>query len=328
MQPRIRYAQTKDGVSIAYSTLGAGPPIVYMGFPLFSHLQSEWGIPELRAFYETIAQDRTLVRYDYRSTGLSDRTVRDMSLDSLVLDLEAVADRLRLERFALFTPVRIGPVGVTYTVRHLERISHLILWNAVASASDYSPTRQIQASLTLAEQDWELFTETYVHLLGGWAGGEGARRAAALAREAITPEGFRAFETAFRDFDVTKLLPKVACPTLVLHHRENPFTGTGAARRLASNIPDARLVLLEGQSLSPHRYIDDTVATFDEFLGEGEAPATVAEPPEPGAFRTVLFTDVEGSTPLTQRLGDAKAREVLREHERMVRKALKSHGGA
>lgn len=34
---------------------------------------------------------------------------------------------------------------------------------------------------------------------------------------------------------------------------------------------------------------------------------------------TVLFTDVEGSTSLTQRLGDAKARDVLREHERSVR---------
>ncbi len=43
---------------------------------------------------------------------------------------------------------------------------------------------------------------------------------------------------------------------------------------------------------------------------------------------TVLFTDVEGSTALTQRLGDARARELLREHERMVREALKAHGGS
>ena len=47
-----------------------------------------------------------------------------------------------------------------------------------------------------------------------------------------------------------------------------------------------------------------------------------------GRLRTILFTDVEGSTALTQRLGDAKAREVLREHERIVREALQAHGGA
>ena len=38
-------------------------------------------------------------------------------------------------------------------------------------------------------------------------------------------------------------------------------------------------------------------------------------------------TDVEGSTALTQRLGDAKARALLREHEGIVREALKANAG-
>ena len=42
----------------------------------------------------------------------------------------------------------------------------------------------------------------------------------------------------------------------------------------------------------------------------------------------VPLIDIEGSTAMTQRLGDAKAREVLREHERITREALKSHGGS
>jgi len=66
---------------------------------------------------------------------------------------------------------------------------------------------------------------------------------------------------------------------------------------------------------------------IDEFLGEGEEVAAAAEPPAAGGLCTILFTDVEGSTALTQRLGDAKAREVLREHERMTREALRAHGG-
>jgi class 3 adenylate cyclase len=67
-----------------------------------------------------------------------------------------------------------------------------------------------------------------------------------------------------------------------------------------------------------------------EFLGEGEdAPAAAGAPSrEPGGLVTILFTDVEGSTALTERLGDAKAREVLRNHERIVREALRAHGGA
>ena len=46
------------------------------------------------------------------------------------------------------------------------------------------------------------------------------------------------------------------------------------------------------------------------------------------SFRTILFTDVEGSTALTDRIGDARARDLLREHERMVRKSLTEHSGS
>jgi class 3 adenylate cyclase len=46
------------------------------------------------------------------------------------------------------------------------------------------------------------------------------------------------------------------------------------------------------------------------------------------AFRTVLFTDMEGSTSLTQQLGDAGAMDVLREHDRIIEEALGRHGGS
>ncbi len=75
-------------------------------------------------------------------------------------------------------------------------------------------------------------------------------------------------------------------------------------------------------------WLEDTGAVetaIDEFLGEGEEKA---KPLAPEDIHTILFTDVEGSTALTQRLGDAKARELLREHERMVREELKAHGGS
>ena len=321
MEPRIRYAQTKDGVSIAYSTLGDGMPILYMGFPLFSHLQFEWGIPELRAFYETIAQDRTLVRYDYRSTGLSDRTVKDMSLDSLVLDLEAVADRLRLERFALFTSGRMGPVGITYTVRQLERVSHLVLRGAIARGDDLlgGPART-EAILGLLEKDWEIYTETMARYMLGFGDEELARQLTSFLRECVTQEVALVVFQGVVQFDASSLLGQVRSPTLVIHNRQFPVPEVGVARDLASRIPDARLAIVEDVELLNR--------TMGEFLGEGEESATVAEAPEAGAFRTILFTDVEGSTALTQRLGDTKARELLREHEHMVREALKAHGGS
>jgi class 3 adenylate cyclase len=45
------------------------------------------------------------------------------------------------------------------------------------------------------------------------------------------------------------------------------------------------------------------------------------------AFRTVLFTDLEGSTSLTQRLGDDEAMQVLRSHDAIIRSAIGASGG-
>ena len=329
MEPRIQYAQTKDGVSIALYTLGEGMPVVSMPNVPFSHIQLEWQIPEYRRWYERLAEKRTLVRYDGRGHGLSDRDVNDYSLDAQILDLEAVADRLGLERFALFAPLHSGPVAIAYAARHPECISHLILWCTYARGSDFLRSTQAQTIRSLVAQSWELYTETVAHALMGWSAGAPARQFAAMMRESATQEGTQAAFHAIGEFDVASLLSEVRSAALVLHRREALTPSVDVARSLASRIPGARLALLEGSSLAP--FLEDTDAvlkTIDEFLGESEEAAGGAQPLEAGAFRTVLFTNVEGSTALTQRLGDAQARQVLRQHERMVREALKAHGGS
>jgi class 3 adenylate cyclase len=85
---------------------------------------------------------------------------------------------------------------------------------------------------------------------------------------------------------------------------------------------------MEGKSPQPWGEGDAVLEAIDEFLGEGDEAEAGAERPPADIVHTILFTDVEGSTALTDRLGDAKARDLLREHERMVREALKAHGGA
>ncbi len=328
MEPRIQYAQTEDGVSIAFSTMGEGIPIVQI--PLaFSHLQLEWQLPEFRTWFERLAEKRKLVRYDTRGAGLSEREVSDFSLDAHVLDLEAVVDRLGLERFVLLGGFVEGPAAITYAYRHPERVSNLVLWCSWARAADVYRSPQAQSIAALRDMDWKTYTETVAHVLLGWSAGEPARRFAELMRESITQETSRASVGAAMQFDVTALLPELRVATLVVHRRQLAFPDVDIARGLASRIPDARLLVIEGDSILPAvGDVDGVLTAIDEFLGEDEDKTAARERVEAGAFRTVLFTDVEGSTALTQRLGDAKARELLREHERMVREALKSHGGS
>jgi len=328
MEPRIQYATTADGVSIAFWALGEGVPFVEMPTIPVSHIQMEWQFPQWRRWYESLAQRRKVVRYDCRGAGLSDRDVSDFSLDAYALDLEAVVDRLGLESFVLLSPIHSGPVAIAYAARHPERVSYLVLWHSWAVTHD-AASPQLRALAQLRDTDWHVYSEAVAHTLLGWSEGEPAHRYAELMRECIAQETMRAALVASGGFDVTALLPQVKAPTLVLHRRQLSWLSVDVARGLASRIPNARLALLEGESGAI--FLGDTAAALraiNQFMGEGEEAEVWAEPPAAGAVHTILFTDVEGSTALTQRLGDAKAREVLRAHERIVREALRAHGGS
>jgi class 3 adenylate cyclase len=326
VEPRIEYATTTDGLSIAYWALGEGTPLVQMpAFPL-THVHLEWQIPEYRRWFESLAGKMQLVRYDARGAGLSARDVTDFSLDAQILDLEAVADQLGLERLALFASGDVGMTAIAYAASHPERVSHLILWCAWARRSDVSGTPQTETLRALLDKDWEIYTETVARVLLGWAAGEEARQFAAFFRECVTPEVLRDAIGAVYDLDVTSFLPRVRCPTLVLQPRQIANPGVKVAAGLATQIKDARLVLLEGAS--PLWFTGDVGAVLRAmggFLGVDLEPARADRGQAPV---TILFTDMEGSTALTQRYGDARAQDVLRAHNEIAREALRAHGGS
>ena len=120
--------------------------------------------------------------------------------------------------------------------------------------------------------------------------------------------------------DVGDLLTEVSQPTLVM--RNDPFfVPARLCQRVAAKIPGAQF----------RQYSDPTYEQQAELIrafAAQSSPPPAQEAPGASPFRTVLFTDIEGSTAMTQRLGDAKAREVLREHERITRECLREHGGS
>jgi len=326
-EPRIQYAKTSDGVSIAFWTLGEGTPFVHMPWIPWSHIQLSWQLPRTRHWYQRLSENWKVVAYDGRGTGLSERVVSDFSLDANVLDLEAVVDRLGLERFVLFGFGESGPVAIAYAARHPGRVSHLVLWCAWAKGPGFTQTARGKAVAAIRESgDWELYTETLAMLSLGRMPEKQAGRAVAFMQECASPETVQAAYQAIDKFDVAELLPQVRSPTLVLHPRTASYMPEDMPRILASGIPDARLAIIEG--VPPRPYLGDVevvLTAIDEFLGEEEASG--AEPPTAGTFRTVLFTDLVGHTEMMRRLGDERGREVLREHERITREVLKQHGG-
>lgn len=124
----MRYAQTVDDVSIAYWTYGEGPVLVETPLIPFSHIEMEWENPHIRRWYEHLGQTTTVVRYDGRGTGLSQRGVADVSLEAHVLDLEAVVDHLGLEPISLMGVFHGGPPAITYAAQNPD--VRQIAWRA------------------------------------------------------------------------------------------------------------------------------------------------------------------------------------------------------
>ncbi len=325
MEPRIQYAKTKDGVRIAFATYGDGEPIVSETGHFASHVQLEWEQPLTQAsISRLVAERRMVIRFDPRGVGLSDRDVDDLSLDAWLLDMEAVVDHLSLNRFALIAGDLRGMMAMGYAVRHPERVTHLVLLNCYARGAAVAATPRGRAFLGLVD-DFEMWSENVGAAVFGF-GREETRNYGEFVRACVDPEMVRRFNELRAATDVTGLLSQITTPTLVVSHAGLEFLPMDTTRELASEIPNARLLSIEGS------YTDNVEQLFSgvtEFLREDEEEAAAgAEPLAKDDIHTILFTDVEGSTALTQRLGDAKARDLLREHERMVREALKAHGGS
>ena len=146
----IRFARSADGVGIAYAVHGSGPPLLIDACWL-SHLQFDWQSPVWRHYLVELGQIATVIRYDERGHGLSDRGVTDHSLEARVADLEAVADDAGFERFALMAMAQGGPVAIEYAARHPERLTRLIFYGSYAGDQLRRPRRRRSSCLAAFE---------------------------------------------------------------------------------------------------------------------------------------------------------------------------------
>ncbi|MCI0886553.1 MAG: adenylate/guanylate cyclase domain-containing protein [Chloroflexi bacterium] len=323
MEPQIQYAKTSDGVSIAYYAIGQGPAVLYLILPP-SHLEAEWQIESFRVAYTAIAQTSTFVRLDPRGFGLSDRNPDDFAVDSIVLDIEAVVDRLGLDEMSIYSWGAATIPALVYTARHPERVTHLVQTPPAASAQDMrSP--QIDKLVELAEIDSDLLGEIMTRMMNPDLGDQVIKEITELGNAAIEPSEAGRFVEEAMSWDADADAISLSTPTLLIHQRNSKGFSNDKTRRVAGLIPNSRVVfvdnIFEGAVLA-QRFFQGTLDSTEP------ASAETATSPEAGAMRTILFSDIEDSTEMTERLGDRKARDLLREHERITREALNAHGGS
>jgi DNA-binding CsgD family transcriptional regulator/pimeloyl-ACP methyl ester carboxylesterase len=284
--PPISYARSADGVSLAFTVAGAGPALVFVPWVPFSNLRMEWQNPLLQRVFEQLSQRLTVIHYDGRGTGHSQRDVADLSLDAMISDLEAVVDRVGAAEVSLLGQYNSCPHAIAYAARHPGRVRRMVLFGGSARGWNAMSDKQTQALLSLIEQDWDLFADTAAHQWMGWSAPEAGRATADGIRAAVTPRVARAMMQAASAVDVTGQLPDVAAPALVVHRRGMTQIPIDIPRSLAMSLPRGRLVVLEGtQPTLFGEGADAVVSMLQDFLCDGiepAEPAAVTEAVAPG----------------------------------------------
>jgi len=273
----IRFATARDGVRIAYATSGSGPPLVKAANWL-SHLEFDWDSPVWRHWLRDLSATRTLIRYDERGCGLSDREVDDLAFDSWVSDLETVVDTVGVARFPLLGISQGAAVAIAYAARNPARVSHLILYGAYGRGRlvrDPSPRQreESQTMLKLIELGWgresDAFRQVFTAQFIPGASLEQLHWFNELQRISASPANAARFLEEFDRVDVMAAAARVRCPTVVLHARGDQRVPFDEGRLLASQIRDARFVPLESRNhvLLEEPAWHELMAVASDFLG-------------------------------------------------------------
>jgi len=281
---QIRFCKSRDGTRIAYATCGAGPPLVWAA-GWAHHLKLDWDSPVWRPWLSLLTRRHTLVRYNMRGCGLSDREQVDFSFEKFVEDLEAVIEAAGLEQFVLVGTAAASAIGMTYAVGHPERVSHLVLYasfvrNKLAGSPTPQEVEEAQARLKVMELGWPdetpAYGQFYTSLHMPDASAEQFQSFADLIRRTTSQANAVALLQVFFRIDVLEIVPKVRCPTLVFHCRGDSIIWFEQGRSVAGLIPGARFVPLESRNhvlLETEPAWQQFVEALDDFL-----PAAPARP--------------------------------------------------
>jgi pimeloyl-ACP methyl ester carboxylesterase/DNA-binding CsgD family transcriptional regulator len=253
MEQDIRFCQV-GGRRIAYAAVGEGPPLVF-GAKWVSHLEEEWDDPRARSFYEELARNHLVVRYDRLGAGLSDRHVPGPpSVDRETSVLEAVIDASAGANATIFACSCAAIVTASLAARSPERVDKLVFFGSYVSRDDL-PEATRRSIVDFVRVNWPLAAQMLAGLIVPHASGDEIAALSRYKRHSADADVAAAFLELELNGDARPFLPRVTMPTLVLHRRGDRAVPIALGRELASLLPNARFIALSGDSHLPH--VDD-----------------------------------------------------------------------
>lgn len=325
MAPRTRYARSGK-LHIAYQVVGDGPIDLVFVPGWVSNVEECWEQPGLAAFLERLASFSRLILFDKRGTGLSDHVPDDRlpTLEERMDDVRSVLDAVVSKQAALFGHSEGGSMCMLFAATYPERTRALITFGVFARrrrSNEYpwAPSdADRQATIDQVESEWA--SEDLVRPLVPSRADDLAflGQLATYFRRSASPGAAAQLLRMNTEIDVRAILPAIRVPTLILHRTDDRDALVEEGRWIASRVPEATFVELQG---GDHMFwtgdTEAVLAEIETFL-TGTRPVSVLN----RVLATVLFTDIVGSTEAAAGLGDRRWREALEQHRAGVRSAL------
>jgi class 3 adenylate cyclase len=323
-----RYAKSGD-LHIAYTVQGDGPIDLVWIPPWISQVEYLWAEPSLERVMARLTGFARVITFDRRGSGLSDPLFGAPTLEDQMDDVLAVMDAAGSESAAIAGTLEGGPMASLFAATFPERTDALVLYATFARATWAEGYEWAwPAEMRDAHMD-----ELLSHWGEGWVAGSVAPSqqsdpnfmewAGRLERLAASPSTIRRIFDLIGGFDVRDVLPSIRVPTLVMHRTEDSFLKVEHSRYIASKIPDARYVELEGgDNMFSLGDSDGLLGEIEEFL-----TGTRHEREPDRMLATVMFTDIVDSTSRAAEMGDRGWRFLLERHDALFRQALERHRG-
>jgi class 3 adenylate cyclase len=333
LAPRTRYASCGE-TDIAYQVFGDGPTDLLLlpgpSIPIDS-IDAE---PSMYRFHRRLASFARVIRLDQRGIGMSSRVP---SLDVVgpkfwAKDAIAVMNAVGCERATVVAPSFTSMTGLVLAADYPERVSSLVIINGAARtlrAPDYpmgAELSEIDAYTTIAiEPDAVDQGFDMLGIIAPSAASDDAFRAwwDMAGNRAASPSMARAMINIIRQSDVRDTLPRITAPTLILHRDSPDFSPIAHGHYLAEHIAGSHFVELPGEDTL--YWVGDTaplLAEIEEFI-TGVRGGSDAE----RLLTTIVFTDIVSSTERAALLGDGRWRDLLDNHDSIVRHELQRFGG-
>lgn len=284
MKQDVRFCTTSDGVRIAYAIAGSGPPLL-MPATWLSHLEHQWKSLVWQPWLEALTQNNTLIRYDSRGCGLSDRDGRLLSFDGWMRDITAVADAAGFAQFDMLAVCWGSPIGLEYTANHPDRVRRLVVYGGYAQGRMRGERRmdadQARVLLDMTRLGWGQPAHAFCRVWGSFfqPGGTPAHYRSWSEQQALStsPETAAQLLEIGWETDVRDAARRVKCPTLALHLDRDIVVPIEVGREMACLIPDCRFVQLDGENhmpLATDPAWPKIVAEINAFLKPAEQDAS------------------------------------------------------